>query len=158
MLEHKEYLDKLYSSCIEVLENSLGANNFRKLEIQENYNEPFFGAQVRILGEKGSHFLLFLSDPKGCQEIAEKYTANFDLEEDELIPSIDHIDAFNELINMIAGVMSREIEEHEPMLKIDIPITLDGDLMGQDSTGFLFLALQSADLPVITLGIKYETQ
>ena len=79
-----------------------------------------------------SFFLGLASSESACRGLAHSLLG-FGPEEEELVKE-DLVDAFGEIVNIIAGLLQRKLVGHMARLKLGLPMVVDGRITGRFDT------------------------
>lgn len=130
-----DWMGEALAAAFDVSLTSLGKENYRVVGPVERYDpKNMAGAYVPMISREDAVIIGLLTNKTGCQELA-KYFLQTENRQSALSKE-DAADAVRELLNILCGVMKRQMVERHPIVKTGLPVFVEGDVTlatGQES-------------------------
>ncbi|MEW6516020.1 MAG: chemotaxis protein CheX [candidate division FCPU426 bacterium] len=122
-----DWMGEALAAAFDVSLTSLGKDSYRVIGVTENYDrDNVIGAYLPMISQDDAVIIGILSNKLGCQELA-KYFLQMESQPEE-ISQEDMADAIREMLNILCGVVKRQMAERHPILKTGLPVFVEGDV------------------------------
>ena len=109
--------------------------------------EPGPGAYITLVGDTGSVQMGIISTQTGCKQLAGMLLGMEGDEIDEL-GGADMVDAYGEIINVVAGIVKQLVNESDPSFHLGLPIFINGQVCAMEHQQSIVTDIQIGDVPV----------
>lgn len=89
------------------------------------------GVYVTLLGDSGSVQLGIISSKVGCKQLA-GMLLGMEAEECDEISGADMVDAYGEIINIVAGMVKQLANEEDASIHLGLPIFINGQVCAME--------------------------
>ena len=121
-----KWLEWAVKGMKDVVQESLMCNDFELVDNAEKNGSPF-GAWLPIKAGNEPLHIGILSSEEGCTSMTRSLLF---MEPEEDDPSReDMADAVGEIVNIIAGIMQRDLAEKVPVIELGLPIFVAGQVV-----------------------------
>lgn len=119
--------------------------------------EPGPGAYITLVGDTGSVQMGIISTTQGCKQLAGMLLGMEGEEIDEL-SGADMVDAYGEIINVVAGIVKQLVNESDPSFHLGLPIFINGQVCAMEHQNSIVTDLTLDGVPVHLLVLTPDTQ
>lgn len=118
-------MEVLLASTEEFAQTALGLDGCQVVGERNDIPNGSSGVYCPLVGVGGPLEMGIISDDAGCKVIA---GALLGMEADEAaeLDEVDMVDAFGEVINIIAGIVKQKVNDDDPSMNLGLPMFLSG--------------------------------
>lgn len=143
----QEWLDVLMSVTEEFAHDTLGFASYVNQGRHDAAPESGTGTYIPLVGARGSLEMGVVSTDSGCRQLAGALLG-MDAAESEELPEDDVVDAFCEIINIVAGVVKQRVNEEDSSFNLGLPIFVKGQIRAMEHQGTAVAGVKIGDIPV----------
>ncbi len=108
------------------------------------------GVYITLMGDSGSVQLGMISSKIGCRQLA-GMLLGMEAEECDEISGADMVDAYGEIINIIAGVVKQLVNEEDASIHLGLPIFINGQVCAMEHQDSVVTKVLMGDVSVYLL-------
>ncbi len=145
------WIDSVVKATEEVATVSLGCEELRRLEADPSPAAPY-GAYLPVIADLEKLHLGLLLTEKGGQSLTRSLLA---MEPDEEDPPLEDVaDAVGEIVNILAGVMQRDLVGEVKSFELGLPKFVNGEIVQHQSLSSVRINVGFDDTPaqLVVLG------
>lgn len=121
-LKDEEFLEVVAQATEEVMKETFDCPEYAILDESQRKQFHEFGAYIPIMHEDETRYIAFLTSEEICNLLTREL---FQSEESDVLTKEEIADAVGEIINMIAGVVQRKLEDRLPNVRLGFPIYVE---------------------------------
>lgn len=114
------------------------------------------GAYITLVGDSGSLQMGIISTQQGCKRLA-GMLLGMDAEEADELTGADMVDAYGEIINVVAGIVKQLVNESDPSFHLGLPIFINGQVCAMEHQQSVVTKILVDDVPVHLLVLTPDT-
>ena len=128
----KDWLRSAIDATAEVATGTLGYAANDQVEYSEEIPSGHRGAFIGLISQHNSVQLGVMSANGGCEKLARDLLG---FEADEDVAHEDVADAVGEIINIVAGMVKKKLEDQDSNLKLGLPMFIEGRVAPMEQQG-----------------------
>lgn len=142
----QEWLDVLMSVTEEFSMGTLGFEPYVTQGRRDGPPDPGIGTYIPLVGASGSLEMGIVSSDRGCRYLSGALLG-MDADESSDMSDDDMVDAFGEIINIVAGVVKQRVNGEDPSFNLGLPIFVKGQIRAMEHQGTAVADVLIGDIP-----------
>ncbi|MCK5241573.1 hypothetical protein KAR34_03885 [bacterium] len=124
-ISKQDWLNEMSDATFVLSQTILGTDDYTVKTKEPDFpKDDVLGAYIPLVGEKDAVLIGVLSNQQGMKELAQSFLG---LEPGaEELSKEDIVDAIKEILNILCGIVKRQMVEHNPILKSGLPVFVEG--------------------------------
>lgn len=143
----EDWLAVLMSVTEEFAHDTLGFSSYDNQGCHDKAPKSGTGTYIPLVGARSSLEMGIVSTEQGCRQLAGALLG-MDAAESEELPEDDVVDAFCEIINIVAGVVKQRVNEEDPSFNLGLPIFVKGTIHPMEHQGTSVAEVRMGDIAV----------
>lgn len=143
----QEWLDVLMSVTKEFAVDTLGFESYETKGRKDGPPDPGIGTYIPLVGASASLEMGIVSTDQGCRHLSGALLG-MDSAESENMGEDDMVDAFGEIINIVAGVVKQRVNEEDSTFNLGLPILVKGQIRAMEHQRTAVADVVTGNIPV----------
>ncbi len=147
----RDWLDSMVEAMNELAPTTLGFDDVEVKEIKEVFPVGMSGAYIALVSMDSSLQIGLVSEPKGCETLALSLMGMEPGEEE--LSEQDIADSVGEIINILAGMIKRQMAKKINAVNLGLPIFINGHIepRQRQETGVAEVKIGPVDAQLLVL-------